>query len=391
VPAVLLARVYQLWHWSTGLAARGDPAGFCTLMTLASSGLAYVLAVVGVYVFSGRLRLGLAYRLLLTVSFALATVALPYARHVNNHILLLAVVAWLTVDVAALAEETGPSGLRWQRLLRLGFLSGLAYTIDLGAGPVILCCTGLLVMVRWRRGAAVVAFGLTALPWLALHHTLNYAVGGSWRPANAFAEYFDWPGSPFQAGNLTGGWAHSGPGSFLLYAASMLFGKRGFVGHSLPLFLVFPAAWMLLKERRRQPEVLWALACFAGTWVLYAAASNNSSGMCLSIRWFVPLLAPAYFLIGLWLRRYPQSWMQFAALSGWGFVLMLGMGEGPWSDRMVRGFWLIQVGALLNCGVIHFYGQHVQSVAAAAQVEQGNSAPAGSAEHLQWATKSLEV
>jgi hypothetical protein len=137
------------------------------------------------------------------------------------------------------------------------------------------------------------------------------------------------------------------------------------------LFLVFPAAWMLLKERRKRPEVLWALACCGGTWLLYAAASNNSSGMCLSIRWFVPLLAPAYLLIALWLRQHTQHWILFGLLSGWGFILMLGMGEGPWSDRMVPGFWLIQLGAILTWGVVRFYGQHSNAAAATAEAEPG--------------------
>ena len=53
--------------------------------------LAYVVAVCCL----DRLAvsLGTATRLLVTLSFAFATVALPYARQVNNHILLLAIAA----------------------------------------------------------------------------------------------------------------------------------------------------------------------------------------------------------------------------------------------------------------------------------------------------------
>jgi hypothetical protein len=352
VPAVLLAGVYQLWQWVTGKSARTDPAEFCHVMTLASSGLSYVLAVLAIYVLGGRLGLSLPQRLLVTASFALATVALPYARQVNNHILLLAVAAWMAVDVAALAEDGTTS---WTRLLRLGFLGGLAYTIDLGTGPVLLGCTALLFVVPCRRVGPALTFGLAALPWLALHHALNYAVGGTWRPANAVAEYLAWPGSPFSAKNMTGGWAHAGPGSFLLYAASMLFGKRGFIGHNTALFLALPAAWMLLRQWRQRPAVAWAAACCLGTWLLYAAASNNSSGQCLSIRWFVPLLAPAYLILGVWLNQYPRYWIYFIVLSAWGFLQMLRMGQGPWSANMVPAFWPLQMAALLTWAGIYCF------------------------------------
>ena len=49
-------------------------------------------------------------------------------------------------------------------------------------------------------------FVLAALPWFVLHHVLNYAIGGTVKPANANPEYFRWPGSPFAVGNLTGSW-----------------------------------------------------------------------------------------------------------------------------------------------------------------------------------------
>ena len=54
-------------------------------------------------------------QLALTASFALATVALPYTSHVSNHILLLAVTAWMTVEVQALGEESRRGRCGWRR------------------------------------------------------------------------------------------------------------------------------------------------------------------------------------------------------------------------------------------------------------------------------------
>jgi len=93
VPALYMACVYQLLQWTTGLVARDAPDRFQYWLALLSSGVVYVVAVSCV----DRLARGLetAMRLLVTFSFAFATIALPNARQVNNHILLLEVMCAL--------------------------------------------------------------------------------------------------------------------------------------------------------------------------------------------------------------------------------------------------------------------------------------------------------
>jgi hypothetical protein len=371
VPAVLMAGFYQLCQWTTGVTVRAHPDRFCRTMTIAFSGIAYVVAVWCMYRLSRRLRLPLSVRLLLTASFGLASVALPYSRQVNNHIFLLAVVAALTLKIVGLHEQDQKGRVCWRRFAVIGFLCGLGYTIDLGAGPVILLCTAALIVnysfsrepqasatlrTRLRLAAKrMMIFTSAAMPWLVLHHALNYAIGGSLKPANANPEYFRWPGSPFAVENLTGSWIHPSIGSFLLYAASMLAGKRGFLGHNLPLFLTIPALAVLLRRQREtRRELLWALGCCAGTWLLYAATSNNSSGQCCTIRWFVPLLAPAYFVMALLLRYHPRYRLDLLILSGWGALLVILMREGPWMGGMVSFFWPIQVAALFSWGLYSY-------------------------------------
>jgi hypothetical protein len=348
VPALLMAAVYEGLQAITGLTARDRTDRFCWWMTLLSSGLAYAFGVWCIYQLGEPLRLGRSLRLWLAGSFALATVALPYVRHVNNHILLLGVVAGLMLAFARLANRAGER-TPWLLLLGAGTLTGFGYTIDLGAGPVLLLCAAGLVANRCRHVAALAAFGLAALPWLVLHHSLNYAVGGTLKPANAVPEYFLWPGCPFNPQNMTGSLNHSA-GHFLTYATALLFGKRGFIGHNLPLFLFLPALGFLLTKRPRElPEALFAAACCGGTWLAYGLTSNNYSGLCCSIRWFVPLLAPAFYVLAVFLRETPQYVADFAILSGWGVVLAAIMWwHGPWIQHMVPLFWPIQAAALTS-------------------------------------------
>jgi hypothetical protein len=350
VPALLMAGAYQLWQWCTGWTAREEPARFCYVMTLLPSGAAYVAAVGCIWWLGGLLRLSPGLRLALTASFGLSTVALPYARHVNNHILLLAVLAALMAGLVRLAQASRDRSISAWLLFGLGTLAGFGYTIDLGAGPVLLVCTLALVLYRCRRPVPVLVFALAALPWLALHHAVNYAVGGSWQPANAVPEYFQWPGCPFNARNMTGGWNHGSVGHFLTYAAALLVGKNGFLGHNLALFLALPAIVLLLARRTAErPEILFTGFCCGGVWLAYAATSTNYSGQCCSIRWFVPLLAPAYFALAVWLREQPDSRGDFLILSGWGAVIaLLAWLEGPWMPHMVPFYWPLQGAALVS-------------------------------------------
>ncbi len=353
VPALLMAGAYQAWQWCTGATARQRPDSFCYWMTLGSSGLAYVLAVYCMYQLGGTLRLRLPLRLALTASFALATVALPYVRHVNNHILLLAVAAALFLGLVKLAEERRIGQAPLSRFLSLGWLVGLGYTMDLGAGPVLLICTLAMLAFRCPRLGPLSAFALAALPWLVLHHVVNYMVGGTLKPANAVPEYFDWPGCAFNAQNMTGSWKHASVFHFLVYAAGLLLGRRGFLGHNLPLFLALPAVVVLLRRRSAEwPELLLSGAWCGGTWLLYAATSNNSSGVCCSIRWFVPLLAPCYYVLALFLREYARLQWVFLILSGWGAVAAsLMWWQGPWMKHMVPFYWPIQGAALLSLAI----------------------------------------
>ncbi len=354
VPALLMALLYQVLQALTGLTARRQPDVFCYIMTVASSGLAYVAAVWAVFRTGRVLRLAPRLCLALAASFATATVAPVYARQVNNHILLLGVAAVLMLILARLAEVTQEGRAPWATVAWAGTLAGLGYSIDLGAGPPLLVCALLLVVWRTRELWALGAFALGALPWLLLHHAVNYATGGTFGPANAVPDYFRWENCPFTPETMTGAWNHAGAARFLLYAAALLFGKHGFIGHNLPLFLALPAVAVLLWRRPRElPEILFAACWCGGTWLAYAITSTNYSGQCCSVRWFVPLLAPAYYVLAVLLKYYPERRADFLILSAWGAVLMaLAWGYGPWIRHMVPGFWPLQ-GAGLLCWLIY--------------------------------------
>lgn len=336
VPALPLAGAYWVWTRAGGAKFTEDARQPILFLTVASSGLAFVLAVMAVDVLARR-RLDGCSRLLVTASFALSTVALPYAQAVNNHILLLAVVGWLLV----FTDSSNP--LTFARLVTIGAMTGVAYSIDLGAGPVVCLGIGLWSIAKTKSLPKTMIVVASAFPFVALHHWFNYRVGGSWKPANAIPEYFNWPGCPFNSANLTGGWRHRDAGAFLIYAADLLLGRRGFINYNLPLWLAGIGAiviWRQSRDHRR--ELSLCAFWFVGIWLIYAATSNNLSGECCSVRWFVPLLTPGYYVLIHLLHKQSAMRRQLAWLSFCGAALATGMtANGPWSGRMPWGFWPI--------------------------------------------------
>ncbi|MCS6851276.1 MAG: hypothetical protein NZ700_08930 [Gemmataceae bacterium] len=350
VPALLMAGCYQVWQTVLGLKAQEQPRPFCWWMTVCSSGLAFAWAVWSIAALGQELRLPSRRRLLLTASFALATVAPVYARHVNNHVLLLGVGAAAMLDLVRLAKEYALGHSSTLRLIRLGCWLGLAYAIDLGAGPVLLLCAVPVVVSRCRRWWPLTAFAVSAFSWVGFHHAVNAWIGGTLGPANAQPEYLNWPGSPFTAHSMTGRWAHDSLLDLVKYSLALLVGKRGFLIHNLPLLLLIPAVVGLRRYKGRyRPELLVALGWCVGNWLLYAVASSNYSGACCSIRWFVPLLAPGFFALALFLKRHPWAESDLTLLSLWGVVLVVIMyPAGPWRARLVPGYWLIAALAIAS-------------------------------------------
>jgi hypothetical protein len=350
VPLVFPAALYRGWLLLGGPPASERPDLFVRWITVATAGLPYVVAVWCVGRLGRVLGLGGPASALLTLSFAAATVAPAYSRQVNAHVVLLAVGAGACLLVAG-AEAAG--AVSRTRAVGLGTLAGTGYCLDGALGPALVVCLNgyALAAGGWRRAVLV---AVAAAPWVVAHHALLYALtGNAISPATDPANW-NWPASPFDPDNLTGvGVKHTASGA-LEYAADMAFGPRGFLSHNLPLALAVAAAAYLLW---RAPADRRAVAV-AGGWVLLGAApyvllSNNLAGACLSVRWFVPFLAPGFWLMALLLRRRPGCALDLAWLTACGLVLGYQMlNAGPWRPEAVPALGLAGAVGLVGWGVI---------------------------------------
>src|SRR5262249_59675050 len=89
-------------------------------MNLLGAGLPCVIAVIAVHLITLYFGLPRPHHLLLTLSFTLATIAPAYARFVNNHMMLLAVCAVLTLEMLRSSSFANPlpPALRGERVYK---------------------------------------------------------------------------------------------------------------------------------------------------------------------------------------------------------------------------------------------------------------------------------
>jgi hypothetical protein len=353
VPAFFMAGAYRIWRWAGGPSAVERFDRYCWFINLISSGLAFVIAVGCLFAIGGRIGLPLGQRLLFTVFFGLGTVALPYAQHVNNHVLFLAAAAWLFL----LLLKANRDGWTTRQMLGIGTAVGIAYTIDLGAGPMLVVVVAGLFIVERLSPRQIACAGLAAFPWFLFYHAVNWSIGGTFGPASRVPEYLCWPGSPFNAYSMTGSWQQPTLYNAMLYALDMLFLKKGFLGHNLLIFLpLFALPWLV---RSRYPErriVVAGLVWSVSVWLLYSATSTNQSGACCSVRWFVPLLVPAFVALAVVLRERPELRTDACILGAGGVLVGLCMARvGTWQMRAVPGYWTLYPSTIFVWGSYRYW------------------------------------
>ncbi len=347
VMSALIGGLYRGWLIAGGPTATERPDLFCYLVTVLTSGVGYVAGVWCVWRLGLRVGLEGGWAVALAAAAAFATVCPAYTWYTNSHLAGFGPAAGLCLALASAGDRR-----RWPQLIGIGLLAGLVYAIDFALGAALaIALAPYCVRVFGWKSAALVAVG--TLPFVGLHHAINYAVGGVFLPANSVPEYLAWPDSPFDERSMTGGLKHT-PLGFVVYAADMLFGQKGFLLHNLPLVLTPGGAVILwVYHRPLRPALALAAAWAAVGWLVYAAQSTNLSGMCVSIRWFVPLLAPAFWVVALVLRYAPRYRPDFLWLGGCGVVLAVcDWAVGTWTPRNTLYYWFIVGPALLGFGVI---------------------------------------
>ena len=124
-------------------------------------------------------------------------------------------------------------------------------------------------------------------------------------------------------------------------ALELLGGKKGFLLYAPPLLMLLTGAFRLLvRPSADRPALVAVYAWLAMTWLAYAATSRNLSGVCLSVRWFIPLLAPGFVAVSVLARESPvrRTGLAILLVGGWLLVPEF-VWRGPWSGRIPVTYW----------------------------------------------------
>lgn len=153
--------------------------------------------------------------------------------------------------------------------------------------------------------------------------------------------------------SLTGGFKHPNFGKFCLYTGDMLFGKKGFVFHIgvglVGLLMLFRLLGVKSASLPKGMVLMAGIAFLVGV-LVYALGSNNQSGLCRSVRWFVPLGIPLWYVSSPLIRE-----------SGWkNRVFVLSTSVGLWVAACGSLVWPLEwkcpARLLGNCGGFGKFG-----------------------------------
>ena len=331
------------------------PDVFAWVITVLLSGTGYAVAVGCMWRVGTRAGLAPAWRVAWFAAFALATIAPAYTRSANNHITQLGAVAAVCVLLGRIADATAQGRTAWKSLVAAGFVTGFAYNLDFGVGPPLVAAVLAAVAFRTRSVLPVLVCAGSMLPCVIAGHAINFAIGGDWlRPLNMHPEYLAWPGSPFDT-TMTG---IIRPRLFaqFTYTLDLLFGRKGFLTHNPELLLAVPAGLLVLRRQGSDRVELIALSAWVVIgWLMYGVLSKNHSGGCVSVRWFVPFLAPGFWLLAKVLTERPEFRRDFVALAAWGLPLAVSaFAVGPWWGRNVPFYWWVFGGSLITWGIVRY-------------------------------------
>lgn len=349
LPSLALAGVWRVFRWFGASEAQLDPALFCRTMNLLGGAFPLALGAVAVWILSLRLGGDISQSLWIFLGGVVSGLPLAYSGFVNNHIMVWAECAWLFVFLDGVSRSDSVSSIG--QLILAGICLGMAYATDSGIGPALFVAVG--VWTIWNPGAwwqpgnwfkRGLGLALGGAPFVLAHHVLGFQIAGTWGPINANPAFFQWPGCPFTPESLTGGFKHPHLGKFLLYTGDMLFGKKGFLFHTgVGLLGVLVLLQLVSTPSKNLPvgmRMVSAVAFVLGV-LVYALGSNNQSGLCRSVRWFVPLGIPLWYVASSLVIEGGWKYRVYALSVVIGlWVAIWGACWGPWEGSVLPGYWV---------------------------------------------------
>lgn len=342
--AGLLAITQSVTHWTLDR----DLGSLYFVVTLLSSGLAFVFCVLGVYRLTRLAGLDTAWAALVALSACAATLMLPYSTVISSHAAGAPFLVWLFVLIYG--DRRRGRRPTAARAVGMGLLAGIGAVVEplsvAFSAPLLIAAVS-YVENRSRIGWVVLGGILPLVPHVAITHHIS----GSLLLPNLDPSHFRFAGSMHSRKNLTGvGFLHHSLHGFLVYAFHSLLGYRGAVLYNPPAALGALCAVALARRRGGDDRRLFAAVCvgIGAFFVLTLGFSNNYSGWSYGVRWQAtpaPLVAAmtGIFMVGARHRMRQLVVVGLVSTTAVGAVLA-GLGTlDPWTPSTNREFSFVEV------------------------------------------------
>lgn len=299
--------------------------------TVFSVALPSALGVVALFLILGGLGLGLGWRLLLSVGYALSTLAFPYSTLLYGHQTAAALLLGGCLILFRARQQRQSQALMFAAGLMLGYSVVCEYPAAL---IVIVLSIYALIFVRpYQALAAFILGGALCAILLGAYHTVAFG-GPLTLPYEFSTQHF----------RGLGYFMGLGAPNWEAFSNTMFTPYRGLFYSAPWLLLAFPGAIVLIIKKRFRAEALVCLFSFLlFMWMTASLIDSWHGGWSLGSRYMIPAIP---FLVVLMaglhstaMKRWMQNLLVALALSGIGFsgfLMLAGTAVRPEVPQQVK-------------------------------------------------------
>ncbi len=262
------------------------------LITLFSVGLGISIMLVYFYRLLKHYKIGKATRIFYTASMFICTLVFPYSLIYSAHGLTAAL---LPICFYLVLKANKP-----KQFFLAGLLAGFTSCIDMVAGSIFTVIFFIFLFRKNVRKTLLFIAGAAIL--ILLEFLINFFISGSIIPFNINPQLFDFSGSAFGPGSLSGvvmqPWSNI-PG----YAFDLILGKKGFILFTPVLIFSIIGLIIAFFRKEYRKEAIMVCAGIIACLIFYITRTNNYGGCSYGLRWTVPLIPLLYLFTPVLFER----------------------------------------------------------------------------------------
>jgi len=228
--------------------------------------------------------------------FFFCTLYLPYSVFLNNHVFggFLVLLGFYLIAYCSAKHI---------HLLLAGFALAAAAVTDPPIGITAGCALFTYMIYQGRPLRQFLLFCAGGIVPAAAHILANLSISGSVLPVNVKPEFFDYPGTKFDATNLSGVVANTTLPEITRYAFHSLLGHRGLFSYTPILIFAVWGIVLALKNKTTCPKALITALPALLVIAFYIWRTKNYGGASYGVRFFLPVVPLIFWGLIFWQRE----------------------------------------------------------------------------------------